>query len=232
MVENWGKVVDIQKFKTEWIEPIKILQIYITCEGIFSFVFKYHFRFLQHLSHEAKMNLPLFFFKSLQNMSSRVKEHQDHTKQSVFHHGLIKLVISTVLRKKEKTWEYFLFWSGFQTEKEDQTQKRQLNKGHNLVKKLKNKFIVKIEEDNVPKKSMTQGHENVEVEHQTNIEENEISKAKVKEIEPIEAIFCEELYQEVKENVKEQETVPITVQSKDEENSLFNEARVDTKQDV
>ena len=100
-------------------------------------------------------------------MSSRVKEHQDHTKQFVLHHGLIKLVISNVLRKKEKTWEYFLFWSGFQTEKEDQTGKRQLKKGHNLVKKLKNKVIVNIEEDNVLEKSMTQGHENVEVEQQT-----------------------------------------------------------------
>ena len=58
-------------------------------------------------------------------MSSRVKEHQDHTKQSEFQHGLIKLVISTVLRKREKTWDYFLFWSGFQTEKEEQSQKRE-----------------------------------------------------------------------------------------------------------
>ena len=172
MVANWGKGVHIQKFKPEWIEPIKNLQSYITCEGRFGFSFKYHFKFLQHLSHEAKTNLPFFFFKSLQKMSSRVKEHQDHTKQYVFYHGLIKLVISTMLRKKKKTWDYFLFWYGFQTEKEDQAQKRQLNKGHNLVKKLKKRVTVKIEEDNVPEKSMTQGHENVEVEQQINIEEN------------------------------------------------------------
>ena len=120
MVEDCCKGVHIQKFKPEWIEPIKILQSYITCEGRFAFVLKYHFRFLQHLGHEAKMNLPLFFFKSLQKISGRVKEHPDHTKQSVFHHGLIKLVISTVLQKKDKTWDYFLFCSGFQTEKEDQ----------------------------------------------------------------------------------------------------------------
>ena len=73
VVADWGKGVPIQKFKPKWIEPIKILQIYITCEGRFAFVFKYHFIFLQHLSHEYKMNLPLFFLKSLQNMSSRVK---------------------------------------------------------------------------------------------------------------------------------------------------------------
>ena len=97
VVVDWGKGVPIQKFKLEWIEPIKILQSYITCEGRFDFVFKCHFRFLQHLSNESKMNLPFFFLKILQKISSRMKEHQDHTKQSVFHHGLIKLVISTVL---------------------------------------------------------------------------------------------------------------------------------------
>ena len=32
--------------------------------------------------------------------------------------------------------------------------------------------------------------------------------------------------------MKEHEQVPIIVQSEDEENSLFNEARVDTEQDV
>ena len=82
-----------------------------------------------------------------------------------------------MLRKKEKTWDYFLLWLGFPIEKEDQAQKRQLNKGHNLVKKLKKRVIVKIEEDNVPGKSMTQRDENVEDEQQTNIEENETSKA-------------------------------------------------------
>ena len=45
VVADWGKGVPIQKFKPEWIEPIKIIQSYITCEGRFSFVFKYHFRF-------------------------------------------------------------------------------------------------------------------------------------------------------------------------------------------
>ena len=131
VVAYWGKEVAIQKFKLEWIEPIKILQRCITCEGRFDFVFKYHFRFLQHLSHESKMNLAFFFLKSLQNMSSRVKEHQDHTKQLVFHHGLIKLVISTVLQKREKTWEHFLFWSGFKAEKEEQSQETS-RKGSNI----------------------------------------------------------------------------------------------------
>ena len=103
-------------------------------------------------------------------MSSRVKEHQDHTKQSVFHHGLIKLVISTVLQKREKPWEYFLFWSSFQTKKEEQSQKRRLNKGQNLVKKLKKKVTVKNEEGSEPEKYLNQEDENIEIGPQISIE--------------------------------------------------------------
>ena len=66
VIAYWGKGVPIQNFKPEWIEPIKVLQSYVTCEGRFAFVLKYHFSFLQHLSDESKMNLPFFFLKILQ----------------------------------------------------------------------------------------------------------------------------------------------------------------------
>ena len=75
VVADWGKGVPIQNFKPKWIEPIKFLQSYVTYEGRFACVFKYHFRFLQHLSHESKMNLPFFFLKIVEKMSCRVREH-------------------------------------------------------------------------------------------------------------------------------------------------------------
>ena len=46
VIPDWGKDVPIQNFKPEWIEPIKVLQSYVTCKGRYAFVFKYHFRFL------------------------------------------------------------------------------------------------------------------------------------------------------------------------------------------
>ena len=52
VVADWGKGVHIHNFKPEWREPIKIMQSYITCEGRYAFVFKYHIRLLHHLSHE------------------------------------------------------------------------------------------------------------------------------------------------------------------------------------
>ena len=121
---DWSKGILIQNFREEWVEPIKVLQSYITCEGRYAYVFKYHFRFLQHLVGESRMSLPFFLFKSLQKMSSRVKGHQDHTSQSIFHHGLIKLIISTTLQREGKTWNYFLFWTGFQIKQEEQQTKK------------------------------------------------------------------------------------------------------------
>ena len=113
IILDWSKGVLIQNFRDEWVEPIRFLQRYITCEGRYAYVFKNHFRFLQHLVGESKMSLPLFLFKSLQNMSRRIIEQHEHTTQSIFHNGLIKLIISTVLQREGNTWNYFLFWSRF-----------------------------------------------------------------------------------------------------------------------
>ena len=103
----WGKGVQLDKFNPEWREAIGILQSYITCEGIFSLVFKYHVRFLLHLNQQFRMNLPFLLLKILQKMSNKIKGHRYHTHQYVFHHGLIKLIVCIVLQKKSRTWDHF-----------------------------------------------------------------------------------------------------------------------------
>ena len=49
-------------------------------------------------------------------MATRVKNHPDHTSHSVCHHGLVKLLIMTKLKKLDRSWQHFLFWSGFEPE--------------------------------------------------------------------------------------------------------------------
>ena len=62
---DWNKGIHLSTVKPEWREVIGTVQCYITCEGRFATMYKYHFRFLLHLNDQSKMNLPLFFFKSL-----------------------------------------------------------------------------------------------------------------------------------------------------------------------
>ena len=115
-------------------------------------------------------------------MSCRVREHHDHTKQYFFHHGLIKLIISTVLQKREKTWEHFIFWSGFKTDQEEQSQRRQVDKGQTLIKKLRKKVTVK-DEENV-KLEETSNHENKNSEFEQRVNDNERNtlQSKIKEV--------------------------------------------------
>ena len=60
---DWSKIILIQNFREEWVDPIKVLQSYITYEGRYAYVFKYHFRFLQHLVGESRMSLSFFLLK-------------------------------------------------------------------------------------------------------------------------------------------------------------------------
>ena len=47
-----------------------IIQIYFTCEGRYSWIFKYHFKQLLHFTGKKEIYLPYFLFMSLQIMIS------------------------------------------------------------------------------------------------------------------------------------------------------------------
>ena len=167
-------------------------------------------------------------------MSSRVKELQDHTKQSIFHHGLIKLIIITELQKRGKTWDYFLFWFGFQSEKEDQSKRRQVNKPQNLVKKLKKEVIVKVEEENVQERSMTQRVENPKIEQQNKanedekkVDEDELLTVQSQDLDHAENTLNKDANQGVDEGLVEQEQIHTEVHSERKEIPLIDKARVD-----
>ena len=74
-------------------------------------------------------------------MSNRIKGHSDHTNQSLFHHGLIKLIICTVLQKENRSWDHFICWLGFTIEQGDHVKKGLPNKQSIFVKKFKRDVI-------------------------------------------------------------------------------------------
>ena len=90
-------------------------------------------------------------------MSNRVNAHFDHTNQSVFHHGLIKLIIYTVLQKKNKSWDRFLFWAGFTNEQDDQVKKILIDKQFGFVKRFKKEIVEDLMQDNIQENSSCQG---------------------------------------------------------------------------
>ena len=68
---------------------------------------------------------------------------------------------------------------------------------------MKKKVIVEIEEDSVQGKSVTQRDENVENEQQNKVEEDEISKGQMQDLEHVEDSLHEEVNQGVDESLIE-----------------------------
>ena len=100
----------------KWRDVLNIIQRYIMCEGRFATVSRYHLTFLLHLNDESKLNMPYYLVKSIEKMVTWVRNHHDHTNHSLFHHVLIKILITIELKKMDKSWKHFLFWSCFEVE--------------------------------------------------------------------------------------------------------------------
>ena len=92
---------------------LHIIQRYVTCERRFSMVYHYHMRFLQHVTCDNKLNLPFYLLKSLEKMHVRAHNYPSSSSSNMFHHGLIKLLITQELGKVERSWSHFIFWGGF-----------------------------------------------------------------------------------------------------------------------
>ena len=91
-----------------------MVQKCITYQGHYDRILKCHLRLLMHLNGSLKLNLPFYLLKSLQKMVTWVQTHPKHTARSIYHHGLIKLVLISDLSKEGRSWESFLLGLGFE----------------------------------------------------------------------------------------------------------------------
>jgi hypothetical protein len=88
----------------------------------------YLFKLMDHFTGKVPLNLPYYLHRSLTKMSHKVQTKPDHIQNALFHFGLIKMIIVEELRKRERTWEHFLFWGGFELETQPDKGKRKSSK--------------------------------------------------------------------------------------------------------
>ena len=55
------------------------------------------------------LNFPCYFWKSLSKMASQVRKNLEHPTHSLYHHGLIKMLVLAELKKQEWVWEQFVY---------------------------------------------------------------------------------------------------------------------------
>jgi hypothetical protein len=79
---------------------LRVIQSYFTCEGRFNIIYQYHIKLLLHFTGKDLMNIPFYLFRSIGKMVDRVQAKSKEVDTSVFHSGLIKMLVIEDLKKK------------------------------------------------------------------------------------------------------------------------------------
>ena len=89
-----------------------VLKKFVTYEGRYVITLNYHVRLLLHFKAELEMNFPYFLCKSLAKISRWVQKHSGNPYNSLYHHGLIKILVEDELCICKDTWANFVggFW--------------------------------------------------------------------------------------------------------------------------
>ena len=59
------------------------------------------------------LNLPYYLVQSLSKMSYTMKNGPKHISHSLFHHGLVRMLIERELLKLDRSWDEFIASNGF-----------------------------------------------------------------------------------------------------------------------
>jgi hypothetical protein len=104
-VSSCDKGLLANMLKQCWHDLFMVIKQFITCKGRYGFVFLYHLRLLMvFMGYE--LNMPHYLHRSLFKMSKRFKRNQSDT--SLFHFGLIKMIVVCKLGLHRDCWEDFL----------------------------------------------------------------------------------------------------------------------------
>jgi hypothetical protein len=85
-----------------------VLQKFVTCEGRYGLVFYYHLRLLLHFFKGHELNMPFFLHNSLNKMKFTIQKSSHKLESSLYHYGLVKMLIMARLQQMGDTWDDFL----------------------------------------------------------------------------------------------------------------------------
>jgi hypothetical protein len=106
--DNLSKGVPRSHLVEGFDKMLKIIQRYFTCEGRFYMIYQYHIRLLLHFTGKDLMNIHFYLFRSMGKMDDRVQDKSKAVDTSVFHSGLIRMLVMEDLKKRNLSWEYFV----------------------------------------------------------------------------------------------------------------------------
>jgi hypothetical protein len=123
-VTSCDRGMPISALKTRWHDVLMIVKQFMTCEGRYRLIFLYHLHLLMNFMGYP-LNFPFYFQRSLYKMSKRFKRKKIDS--SLFHHGLIKLIIVYHLSLHGDSWRAFIARNGFDDTNPVQVDKPMVN---------------------------------------------------------------------------------------------------------
>jgi hypothetical protein len=110
-VDNISKGVPRNHLIEQFDKILRIIQRYFTCEGSFNTLYQYHIRLLLHFTRKIEMNIPYYFLRSIGKMLDKVQSKSKDVDTSIFHYGLIRMLVSEEMGKKDISWQHFIIAS-------------------------------------------------------------------------------------------------------------------------
>jgi hypothetical protein len=105
---NWKKGIPRNYIKEEYPPMIASLQRFLTCEGRYVVIFIYHLRFLLHFEGGREIDFSYFLWMSLNKMVRGVKSLSKTEKTSIYHQGLIKMLVLHEIRRQRISWKILI----------------------------------------------------------------------------------------------------------------------------
>jgi hypothetical protein len=102
-----AKGTPIVLFKPRWHGLLLMLKKFITCEGRYGLVFLYHVRLLM-VFLGFNLNMSFYLLRSLQKMAKFYQRQNVNAQSSLFHHGLIRILVILHLSKARDIWHNFV----------------------------------------------------------------------------------------------------------------------------
>jgi hypothetical protein len=109
-ITSCDRGMPVSSLKPRWHDLLAIVKQFITCEGRFGLVFLYHLRLLMSFI-DFPLNMPYFLLRSLYKMGKRFRRQKSDS--SLFHHGLIKIILVHQLQLHNDCWDAFVLRNGF-----------------------------------------------------------------------------------------------------------------------
>ena len=104
---SFGTGVSRKYFQKEWRPVLDVIHLYVTYEGRLSSSYVYHLRLLV-VFLGFPLNLTYYLVQSLTKMSSAIKKGPKNIGHSLFHHGLVRMLIEIELSRRNQSWDDFL----------------------------------------------------------------------------------------------------------------------------